>query len=127
VAVSPAGATADQIDSIGRAIDMWSVRGVTGLVLDADGAAPAIALEFRDAAPTFHGYYDPDLGAVYINVDLVDPDQRAVTIAHELGHAFGLAHVARDVRSAVMNPDHLSIAPTGDDEAALDAIWGACH
>jgi hypothetical protein len=127
LAIAPVGATADQLASIDDAIAMWQARGITGLVVGGDAADPRVVVEFEAAAATFHGYYDPSLGTVYINLDLVDRSERAVTIAHELGHAFGLAHVAPAARPSVMNPGNLSIVPNAGDGEAVAAIWGSCN
>ena len=52
---------------------------------------------------------------------------QAVTIAHEIGHAFGLAHVPAGERASVMNPGNLNIEPNADDAATLALRWGACR
>ena len=79
---------------------------------------------FATAAPAIFGFYDGN-GDISINQEL-DADKAAVTIAHELGHAFGLVHVPASVRPSVMNPGNLSVTPTAGDRDALAAIWGTC-
>ena len=92
-----------------------------------DGTEPqVISLEFQAAAEMFHGFYDDQRGVVYINLSLEDDHQRSVTIAHELGHAFGLVHVQASERASVMNPGNLTVEPTAADAAALTALWGNC-
>jgi hypothetical protein len=125
IRVAPIEATGAQLASLDDAIAMWRALGVTTLARG-DGADAAITLEFRAAAPAFHGFYDPATAIVYVNTDLDDGDQRAITIAHELGHAFGLPHVPATERSSLMNPGNLTIPPDDGDRGALDALWGAC-
>lgn len=123
VAVAAPGATAEQLASIADAFALWRSDGVTSFTL-ADTAPISIA--FRSAAPAMYGYYDDTSATVYINTELADPAQRAITIAHELGHALGLVHVAAATRTSVMNPGNLSVAPNDGDLAALARVWGAC-
>ena len=116
-------ADADQQASIDDAIAMWRARGVSGLQL---GDLPMVTIAFRDAADAVHGFYDDVNATVYVNLRLQDRAQRAVTIAHELGHAFGLLHIAADIRPSVMNTGNVTIVPTDQDEAELETLWGAC-
>jgi len=117
-------ASADQQASIDDAIAMWRERGVTGLEI---GDRPMVTIAFRDAADAVHGFYDDVNATVFVNLRLQDRAQRAVTIAHELGHAFGLLHIAADVRPSVMNTGNVTISPTDQDEAELATLWGACR
>src|SRR5262245_63968383 len=105
---------------------MWRAHNVSGLSRDTASGAPTVEIRFERAAPPFHGIYEDELGVVYVNSTLDDPEQRAIAIAHELGHAFGLWHVSADERSSVMNPGNLSVSPTSADGMALVEIWGAC-
>jgi len=123
LSVTAPDASTEQQASIDDAIAMWSGRGVTGL---ARGEGSAITIEFRDAADAFYGYYDDDNATVYVNLRLRDRDQRAITVAHELGHALGLGHVALTTRMSVMNTANVTIEPTDSDEAELVALWGTC-
>ena len=50
----------------------------------------------------------------------------AITIAHEIGHAFGLVHVPADQRTSVMNPNNLVVEPTAEDVDTLATRWGVC-
>jgi len=49
------------------------------------------------------------------------------SVAHELGHAFGLVHVPQSERTSLMNPGNISTPPTVEDQAALAALWGTCE
>jgi Zn-dependent peptidase ImmA (M78 family) len=120
-------ATPAQQDGVRDAITLWSSRGVTSLRLEPTADAPVIPLVFEEASPAFHGYYDDETAVIYVNTALdADPEARAVTIAHELGHAFGLYHIERDERVSVMNPANLRTPPTEDDQHAVESLWGRC-
>jgi hypothetical protein len=49
-----------------------------------------------------------------------------ITVAHELGHAFGLWHVEHEVRTSVMNPGNLTVAPNAGDASDVAVLWGRC-
>jgi hypothetical protein len=138
LAVTARAATDAQHDGIAGALALWRDRGASafdpaaGAPPGDGGAAPlatstAIAIEFDAAAATFHGIYDPAADRVLINRDLTDPATLAIVIAHELGHVFGLVHIAPAERLSLMNPGNLITAPTDADQRALEALWGACH
>jgi hypothetical protein len=114
-----------QAAGVAAAIALWNDRAGTRLALTADQGAPALPIHFQSAAPPFHGFYDAPNGQVFINNDLTGAPL-AVTIAHEIGHAFGLVHVPNGQRSSVMNPNNLVIEPTAEDIDSLAMRWGAC-
>jgi hypothetical protein len=128
VALSPApGAGADEVASLDRAIDMWRRMGTTGLDRaqpDAPRSGRVLEVRFETAARVFYGVYDDESGVVFINRRLSDDHARAVTIAHEVGHAFGLPHIAG--RDSVMNPKNLVHEPNAGDGDSLRALWGDC-
>jgi hypothetical protein len=113
-------------DGIGEALALWRARGVLAFDATAD-AAGAIEVQFDDAASVFHGVYDPDAGRVVINRRITDRTTMAIVIAHELGHVFGLAHVAATARVSLMNPGNVVTPPTDDDQRALESLWGTCE
>lgn len=123
--VAAPGATTDQRASIADAFALWRARGVAPFTL-VDGASAAITVEFRDAATSIYGFYDDATAIVYVNLRLDDPVERAITIAHELGHSIGLDHIALDSRRSVMNPGNLVVAPTASDAATVSDLWGGC-
>jgi len=130
---SPSASQA-QRDGIADALALWRGRGVSAFDLQAtpdakSDATPVVAgieIQFRDAGAAFHGVYDPASASVVINRDLADRTTLAIVIAHELGHVFGLAHVAVATRLSLMNPGNLITAPTEADQRALEALWGVC-
>ena len=123
IAPSPA-LTADQRDAIDDALALWeAVLPVTASVDPA--AAPGLVVRAEAAAPAFFGVYLDETGEIVINDGLPDRHAIAMTIAHELGHAFGLWHVTD--RTSVMAPDNRDVAPTADDAAAVMALWPSCR
>lgn len=122
-------ATDAQLESIEVAAGMWNQWGtrlrVAGPADDAaEQAAWEIPVGFQDASPIFFGVYRDELGDVVINSSLDDTNERAIAIAHELGHAFALPHV--DDRDSVMNQGNLERPPDGADAEDLSATWPDC-
>lgn len=126
------GVTPAQEAGARAAIDLWnrgaSTRLTVSQVSRADGAAalpvsPTMPLHFQRAAAPSHGYFDEGTGQILINDDLTSRSL-AVTIAHEIGHAFGLVHASG--RPSVMTPGNLDVEPTDGDFAVLADIWGPC-
>lgn len=123
VALAAPGATAEQLASVDDAIALWRTRGIAAFAVS---DPPQVTIVFRDAAPALYGFYDDATATVYVNTALTDASERSITIAHELGHSLALVHVPAAQRASVMNPGNLTVAPTGDDVAALAQQWGAC-
>jgi hypothetical protein len=118
-----------QSAGIRAAMALWNDRAGTRLTLAGDQgtsgqAPPGLPIHFQAAAPPFHGLYEPT-GQVFINTDLSGAPL-AVTIAHEIGHAFGLVHIPSGQRSSVMNPNNLVVEPTPEDIDTLALRWGVC-
>jgi hypothetical protein len=120
------GATEEELASIDDAIALWAERGIVELTREPIPGAPTVPIHFEPAAGAFHGVYEDEQGVIYINSTLEDPGDRAITIAHELGHALGLPHIDVAERISVMNPGNLDVEPTDADADALAAIWGPC-
>ncbi|HUS65464.1 MAG TPA: hypothetical protein VMZ28_13020 [Kofleriaceae bacterium] len=117
-------ATVAERRGIEQAAAMWTALAPYPLAGGDD--AQRIEVVFQDAAAAFHGFYDDQRGIVFVNRGLTDEHQRAVTVAHELGHSFGLLHIETRARASVMNPANLVIEPNADDADALAALWGEC-
>ena len=121
------GATAAEGDALDEALTLWrSAANATAYVADDVALRDALRIEFQDAAPMFYGVYDDERAIISVNHRLPTEGARTITIAHELGHAFGLDHVARAGRRSIMNPHNLDVTPTEGDVSALTALWGAC-
>lgn len=121
--------TAAEQRGIDRAIDMWRAVGLEGLTrgsVDGHQEARRLELTFEQAAPFSFGFYDEAAGRVYINASFRDDHARAITIAHEIGHAYGLPHVGREARTSLMNEANLQQPPTLEDRAALQELRGVC-
>lgn len=121
----------DERASVERALAMWNEAGALDIRVQrlTDASAPEatrIPVRFEKGAPFVNGYYDDETGEVIINRNLADTRERTITLAHELGHAFGLRHVAHDKRRSLMNAGNLDTAVTPRDIEALRARWQEC-
>ncbi|HVV53047.1 MAG TPA: hypothetical protein VHO06_25540 [Polyangia bacterium] len=130
VALLPdATATAAELAGVTAGAALWNASAAAELaaaVPAADGGAtPALPIHFQQAAAPFNGLYDASTAQIFINTDL-GGQELAITIAHELGHAFGLVHISPDVRASLMNPGNLTVLPTPADVATLAGLWGRC-
>lgn len=127
--LTDAGLTDGQAAGIAAAMPLWNDRAGTHLMMGADPqvvpGATGLPIHFQTAGAPFHGLYDAPSGQVFINTDLSGASL-AVTIAHEIGHAFGLVHVPADQRTSVMNPNNLVVEPTPEDVDTLATRWGGC-
>lgn len=125
LAVTPVDATPVELDGIAAAFTLWRDRGVSAF--DSAAADSAIAIRFDDAADAFHGVYDPPSATITINRAITDRTTLAIVVAHELGHVFGLAHIAATTRASLMNPGNLAMPPTDADQRTLESLWGSCR
>ena len=104
-------------------LELWNEVLHPSLRVGDQASGPHLLLRFEDVAAAGFGHYDVITGEVLINARM-DPAAQVITVAHELGHAFGLRHV--DARPSVMNSGNLDVMPTQEDAAAVTALWGTC-
>jgi hypothetical protein len=118
-------ATNEELQNLGAAFELWNQSGGFRLQRSERGSAQPLVVHFRRSLGPFHGYYDDEVGQISIHRGLQDRAE-AVTIAHELGHAFGLWHVKASARASVMNPGNTTVVPTERDVDSVRALWGNC-
>src|SRR5688572_627513 len=106
---------------------MWNELGLTKLTTETTSDAPRVPVYFREAALVFFGLYEDELGEVIINRKISGERERTITVAHELGHVFGLSHVEVEERLSVMNKANLKEAPNATDANALRALGEVCE
>ncbi len=127
VVVEPVGTLRDsELASIDLALTMWNAAGPLQLTRQEIADAPRLPVRFEKGAPFVNGYYDDEIGEIIINRSLTDSRQRTITIAHELGHAFGLRHIARHKRRSLMNSGNLETPLTESDVDLVVQRWEGC-
>jgi len=126
VVVAAPDASDNQLASIDSALASWNAQGVEFVRRALPEITPEVTITFRDASEAIYGFYDDTTAIVYVNVALTDGSKRAITVAHELGHALGLVHIAPATRASVMNPGNLTVGPNDGDRVELAARWGSC-
>jgi hypothetical protein len=127
VVVPDATTTDAQRQGIAGALAMWN--SIAGTQLSTADAAPtdgtsSVLLHFQSAAAPFHGLYDAKTAQIYLNSDLGGAAEQ-VTLAHELGHSFGMVHISG--RASVMNAGNLTVVPNAGDVSTLAGLWGSCN
>lgn len=116
-----------ELESIDHALAIWNEAAGLALERVEEGpSANAIEIAFVPTIAALRGVYDDEVGTIMINRNIVADEERALTIAHELGHAFGLHHVSADERASLMNPGVVTVPPTDEDVRELVKIWGDC-
>lgn len=121
---TPEDTRPEELVAIDAAIDYWQT--VSDIRISRSFWPPdqTLDISFEEAALLFRGVYEDELGDVVVNRRLKNPDDMAITIAHELGHALGLPHI--NSRSSVMNDGNLEFEPLESDVTALVDLWGPC-
>jgi hypothetical protein len=120
---APAASDAQRA-SIVTAGELWAAVGVIA-ASDGDAGSGGVTILFEPSTPSSFGYYDDSASTIYVAEALADRE-RAIVIAHELGHAFGLIHVPVAERISVMNAGNLDADPTIADRDTVAARWTDC-
>lgn len=129
--VAEGSSSDDEIAGLDAALALWNERGGFRLSRAASASATAsdepssLIVRFEDEFGAFRGYYHDEIGEIIVNRRL-SGHARTVTIAHEIGHAFGLWHLESSVRRSVMNPGNTTIEPLPHDVEDVRALWGRC-
>ena len=123
--ISASNATEAELSSVDEALQLWVEAGGFALTREAREDWPVLEVKFESAPKAQHGVYDDERGLVFVNRRLENSRERAVTIAHELGHAFGLWHVSN--RPSLMNEHNLSVLPTRADVDSVYKAWSSCQ
>ncbi|MFZ9886247.1 MAG: hypothetical protein ACO3JL_01990 [Myxococcota bacterium] len=120
-------ATASQRADIQSGLAQWEREAGAQLEVTSspDGDTPVVPVILDRAPHAFHGHYADEDGVVYLNEDLRGTEL-SITMAHEIGHVFGLYHVPREEGASVMNPGNLVHTVQSIDVDALRELWGAC-
>lgn len=122
---SAPGNQASEIESIEAAIETWSHVIPTAIEVGPwTEDRSALAIRFESGDTFYRAVYWDQVGEISISREHIDSADYPVAIAHELGHAFGLRHIAE--RPSVMNQGNLEIAPNGEDALAIAALWASC-
>lgn len=127
-----ADVSASQRAGVAAGMALWTaVMPVQLSLTEETGGAPtvetpAVPVHFQAAAANFHGLYDPSVAQIFINRELGGAPL-AIAVAHEVGHAFGLAHVSASERPSIMNPGNLTVEPNAADADTLISAWGDCR
>ena len=119
---------ADERRGVDEAIAMWSAVLPTHIEVGTGARASNVLPVIFVRGDVAHraAYWDRS-GIIEIARDRLEPSTYGIALAHELGHAFGLLHVATSDRASVMNVGNLEVRPGADEAAELRALWPACQ
>lgn len=122
--VAAEGTEPHELEAIDAGLALWNQAA--GLALARADVPGAIPIAFVLTLPSLFGVYDDEVGTITINRRIDAHDARSIVVAHELGHAFGLDHTAREEGASLMNPGNTTVPPTNEDVLRLRGLWGAC-
>ncbi len=123
--VAAADSLPTELAGIDAGLQLWNDAAGLGATRVAGGEG-AIPIRFALSIPAFFGRYQASEGSIVVNRDIDDPSVRAIVVAHELGHAFGLEHIPTQTELSLMNPANTTVPPTAGDVARVRALWGDC-
>lgn len=118
---------AAEVQAVAHAVDAW--RAVLPAAIEVANAPGdgALTIRFESGDTFYRAMYWDTIGVISVSRDGLAPGDYAIAIAHELGHAFGLAHVGAETRPSVMNVGNLDVWPNGDDAGEVQARWESCR
>ena len=121
------GTQESELQSIEDALQLWAqVLPMQLVVGEPSDTAPGLSIQFDSGDTFYRAIYFDNTGEILIGRDKLDPDDLALALAHELGHAFGLFHVPGSERLSVMNVGNLTIDPTPEDGLRVSDLWESC-
>lgn len=122
------GTEAREIQSIEAAALAWS-RVIPARIEIGAGSPDAVTLgvTFEPGDTFYRAMYWAGVGKISISRDGLAPEDYALALAHEMGHAFGLLHVSTELRGSVMNTGNVEIEPTDADGLAVRDLWESCR
>jgi hypothetical protein len=116
-----------EIQSIEEALGAWErVLPTRVSVASSSGSDGELSIFFESGDTFFRAIYMDQWGEILISREKLAPEDYALAIAHELGHAFGLHHVPAQERASIMNVGNLDIVPSADDAISVSALWDSC-
>jgi hypothetical protein len=122
-----------ELQSIEEALVAWDrvlpTRISVGTAAGGDGEIGdgELPISFEDGDTFYRAIYFDKWGEILISREKLAPEDYALAVAHELGHAFGLFHVPAQERASIMNVGNLDIVPSADDAFAVSALWDSCR
>lgn len=120
--------SAAERSGVEHAVELWSAALPAQLAIGAGPRAPDVLLvRFVGGDDvSYRAMYWDAQGVIEIHRERLAPSTYGVALAHEMGHAFGLFHVAAEERASIMNVGNVEIGPTPEDAAEVRALWPSC-
>ena len=116
---------AAEVAAVQDTIDLWREVSPVRLTLEPTAGAATLPVLGTDSE-AFFGQFDDRRGVILLSRHMTDRRQRAIVLAHEVGHAYGLFHAGEEDRPSVMTSGNRDVPPTAGDAAGIEALWGDC-